>query len=99
MMVFLISERRIMAVTFRSDIHSVHTMGCQMHTLPRIAFRQRGLLISMRVDKYVQQQWNEDAQSKSTLRYLNIDHCKVGSLEVDKSFMIHVCYERLRLRI
>ena len=32
------------------------------------------------MDKYVQQQWHEDAQSKSTLKYLNIDHCKVGSV-------------------
>ena len=30
------------------------------------------------MDKYVQQQWHEDAQSKSTLKYLNIDHCKFG---------------------
>ena len=34
----------------------------------------------MGVDKYVQHQWHEDTQSKSTLKYLNIDHCKVGSV-------------------
>ena len=61
----------------------LHKYGLSNAYLVKDSFQTKGALkeaISRGVDKYVQQQWHEDAQSKSTLKYLNIDHCKVGSV-------------------
>ena len=54
----------------------LHRYGLSNAYLNKDSFQTKGALkeaISRGVDKYIQQQWHEDAQSKSTLNYLNID--------------------------
>ena len=78
----------------------LHKYGLSNAYLIKDSFHTNGAFkeaISRGVDKYVQQQWHEDA--KSTLRYLNIDHSKVGSVHNVWKLTSHSTRDVLRAQI